>query len=188
MAGKSIDDVFADILKDCKSVATEVVKKAAKKTQKDILKEAKNYLAEYYKYKPKRYKRTYQLQNAIIPVFKKQSNKDMISFEVGVRYDSTPLIGKYRSNSWYHQTGTKWISSDSMDFDFDSQNNGIPEAGWILDNFLLGIHKWGDGPDEYEQDRVSTNTLMEKFFENELPARINQYVQEELFAAITSKL
>ena len=70
MAGKSIDDAFAAILKDCKSVAVEAVKNAAKKTQADIIREADNYLQKYYNnYQPKKYKRTYQLHKAIVPVF-----------------------------------------------------------------------------------------------------------------------
>lgn len=187
MAGKSIDDVFADILKDCKTVAVDAIKGAAKKTQKDILKEAHSCLDEYYKYKPKMYKRTYQLQNAIIPVFEEYSTGDMISIEVGVDYDSAPLVGKYKSNSWYHQSGDKWIGKSSSGFDFDSQNNGIPDAEWILDNFLQGIHKWGDGPNEYHQDAQSTDSLMEQFFESELPGRISQYVEEEVIEAILNR-
>ena len=183
MAGKNIDDAFAAIIKDCQAVAVEAVKNAAKKAQNDILKEADNYLQRYYTNypKPKRYKRTYQLKNAIKPIFEDRSGPNGISVEVGVEYDSGALKGYY-SNSWYHQSGTHWISRDSGDFDFDSQNNGIPEPEWIMNNFLEGIHPWA------QEDAESTNSLMQDFFDVQLAGRIEKYVQEELFDAITRRL
>ncbi len=182
MAGKSIDDAFAAIIKDCQTVAVEAVKHAAKKTQNDILKEANNYLQRYYdNYQPKHYKRTYQLQKAITPVFEDRSTGKGVSIEVGVEYNSGMLKGYY-SNSWYHQGGTHWIARNDGDFDFDSQNNGIPEPEWIMNNFLEGVHPWA------KNDAESTNSLMEDFFDVQLAGRIDQYVKDELFAAITRRL
>lgn len=183
MADKNIDDAFAAILKDCKSIAVEVVENAAKKTQTDIIKEADNYLQKYYSnYKPKRYKRTYQLHKAIVPIFINRTKKSKISIEVGVEYDANMLTGAYHSNSWYHKTGTSWIGRDDGDFDFDSRNNGIPEPWWIMDNFLEGIHPWA------QDDSESTNSLMREFFNTRLPEHIEQYVQEELFNAMINRL
>ena len=183
MAVHDLDTAFAAIIKDCQAIAVEAVKNAASKTQKDILKEADDYLQRYYTNypKPKRYKRTYQLKKAIKPVFEDKSNSNGISIEVGVEYNSGALKGYY-SNSWYHQTGTHWISRDSGDFDFDSQNNGIPEPEWIMNNFLEGIHPWA------QEDHESTNSLMKEFFDVQLAGRIEKYVQEELFAAIARRL
>ena len=48
MAVQGLDAAFAAIIKDCQAIAVEAVKNAAKKTQKDILKEADNYLQRYY--------------------------------------------------------------------------------------------------------------------------------------------
>jgi hypothetical protein len=184
MAVKNIDAAFASIIKDCQTVAVEAVKNAAKKTQDDILKEADNYLQRYYTNypKPKRYKRTKYLQNAITPVFEDRSTKNQISIEVGVEYDANKLKNHYYSNSWYHQTGTHWIPRHSGDFDFDSKNNGIPEPEWIMNNFLEGIHPWA------QTDNESTNSLMEEFFDVQLAGRIQQYIDEELFNAITRRL
>jgi hypothetical protein len=182
MAVKSLDDAFAAIINDCQAIAVEAVKNAAKKTQADIIKEANSYLQRYYRnYTPRRYKRTGQLKNAIKPVIEDHSTGRSASIEVGVEYNSGALKG-YRSNSWYHQTGTHWISRDSGDFDFDSQNNGIPEPEWIMNNFLEGIHPWA------QDDSESTNSLMEEFFDVQLAGRIEKYVQEELFAAIARRL
>ena len=189
MAGQSIDKAFAAILKDCQSVAAEAVKNAAKKTQADILKEANSYLQKYYNnYRPKKYKRTYRLKRAIIPYWADHSGKNGISIEVGVQYKSSALKGAYKSNSKYHQNGDQWISRMSGDFNWDSPNNGIPQPEWILKNFLEGVHKWGDGPSEYQKDTESTNSLMEDFFNTQLPRRIEQYVQDELFNALINRL
>jgi hypothetical protein len=188
MAGKTINKAFAAILKDCKAIAAEAVEDAAKKTQDDIVKEAYNCLQEYYKYKPKRYKRTYQLENAIVPVFNNNSTNKVLSIEVGVEYDPSKLIGRYRSNSWYHQTGTHWIGKRNGSFSYDSSNNGIPEPWWIVDNLLEGVHKWGDGPNEFVKDSISTNSAMEDFFNTQLPDHINEYVKNAVFNAITNRL
>jgi hypothetical protein len=182
MAVQGLDAAFAAIIKDCQAIAVEAVKNAASKTQKDILQEADNYLQQYYRnYTPKKYKRTRQLKNAIKPVFEDKSGPNGISIEVGVEYNSGALKGYY-SNSWYHQSGTHWISRDSGDFDFDSQNNGIPEPEWIMNNFLEGVHPWA------QEDGESTNSLMKEFFDVQLSGRIEKYVQEELFAAIARRL
>lgn len=183
MAGQNIDQVFDEILKDCQTIAVKVVKNAAKKTQDDIVKEANNYLQRYYNnYKPKRYRRTYRLKRAILPFWADKSGKNGISIEVGVQYNSSALNGAYKSNSWYHQSGDAWIDRMRGNFNFNSPNNGVPEPGWILDNFLKGIHPWG------QEDTESTNSLMEEFFDTQLPDRIDQYVQKELFNALVNKL
>lgn len=181
MAGKSIDDAFAAILKDCKSVAVEAVKNAAKKTQTDIIREADNYLQKYYNnYQPKKYKRTYQLHKAIVPVFEDKTQKGIISIEVGVEYDSSLLKGLYKSNSRFHQSGDIW--KQVTDHSHVTSDNGIPEPEWILENFLEGVHPWA------QDDSESTNSLMEDFFDTQLASRIEQYVQEELFNAIVRRL
>lgn len=182
MAGQSIDAVFAAILEDCQAVAVEAVKSAAKKTQNDIVKEAKNYLQKYYSNypKPKVYKRTYRLKRAITPYWADRSGKNGISIEVGVQYNSSALKGAYRSNSKWHQSGDTWKSVAKGQV--LSADNGIPEPDWILNNFLEGIHPWA------QDDRESTNSLMQEFFDNQLPNHIEQYVQEGLFNAITSRL
>ena len=183
MAGQSIDEAFAAILKDCQSVAVEAVKNAAKKTQTDIVREANNYLQQYYKnYTPKRYKRTYRLKRAILPYWADRSNKNKISIEIGVQYKSSALKGAYQSNSRFHKSGDNWISRFDDGFNFDKGDNGIPEPEWILENFLEGVHPWA------QEDRTSTNSLMEDFFDTQLPDHIEQYVQEELFNVFVSKL
>lgn len=181
MAGQSIDNVFAKIIKDCQAVAVEAVKNAAKKTQDDIVKEANTYLQKYYdNYNPKIYKRTYRLKRAILPYWADKSGKNGVSIEVGVQYKSSALKGAYKSNSWYHQSGDVW--REATDNSHITSDNGIPEPDWILNNFLEGVHPWA------QEDADSTSSLMQEFFDIQLPNRIEQYVQNELFNAIASKL
>lgn len=181
MAGQSIDEAFAAILKDCQSIAVEAVRNAAKKTQADIIKEANTYLQKYYNnYQPKRYKRKFNLHKAITPVFDDKGSGSKISIEVGVEYNASALSGLYTSNSRWHQSGSEWKSV--VDYSNFSADNGIPQPDWILDNYLEGIHPWA------QTDSESTNTLMREFFDTKLPDRISQYVQSELFGAITSRL
>ena len=181
MAVKGLDAAFDAIIKDCQAVAVEAVKNAAKKAQADIVKEADNYLQRYYSnYSPKRYKRTYRLKRAILPYWADKTGKNGISIEVGVQYKSSALKGAYHSNSPWHQSGDTWRAV--TDYSKFSSDNGIPEPEWIMNNFLEGVHPWA------QTDSESTNSLMEEFFENELPNKINQYIQDELFAAITSRL
>lgn len=180
MAG-NIDDVFAAIIKDCQAVAAEAVKNAAKKAQKDVIKESYRYLAKYYaNYHPIRYKRTKSLHKAIVPVIENHSTKDGISIEVGVEYDSAKLKGIYWSGSSWHQSGNIWKPVQS--FETFSSDHGIPEPDWILNNFLEGEHGG------YQQDNESTESLMEKFFDVKLKKRVQQYVNDELFNAITRRL
>lgn len=181
MADKNINKAFAAILKDCQAIAVEAVKDAAKKTQTDILKEANNYLNKYYaNYNPRMYKRTYRLKRAIIPYWADRSGKNGVSIEVGVQYKSSALKGAYRSNSRWHQSGDTWRSVIN-DAKF-STDNGIPEPEWVLDNFLMGEHGG------VHRDAESTNSLMQDFFDNQLSDHINQYVQEAMINALTSRL
>lgn len=181
MAVQGLDAAFAAIIKDCQAVAVEAVKNAAKKTQDDIIKEADDYLQRYYgNYTPKRYKRTHQLKNAIRPVIEDRSTGESVSVEVGVEYDAGALKDAYKSNSRWHQSGGAWKTvTNYTDF---SADNGIPEPEWIMNNFLEGVHPWA------QDDGESTNSLMEEFFDVQLADRIEKYVQEELFAAITRRL
>lgn len=198
MAGQSIDVAFAAIIKDCQAIAVEAVKNAAKKAQTDILSEADRYLKYYYDgYKPKKYQRTRYLKNAIAPVFEDKSSTKGISIEVGVEYDSSKLAGHYRSHSRSHQSGDTWKMAwkDVINSGRTGSDNGIPEPGWIMENFIEGMHPityWDPVKNEYiyqpKKDSMSTDSLMKDFFDNELPNRINQYVQESLFGAITSRL
>ena len=207
MANKSIDALLKGILKDSKAIARQAMEEAAKKAYEDIVNEANSCIEKYYaNYKPKWYRRKRNLYKSITPIFKDNSSRKKISFTIGVQYDSEKLNGLYKSNSWYHQSGDEWRSWDVLfvgrrirqmhktGFNYDGQDNGVPEPDWILDNFLTGVHPSGTHPSgnhpwsRSKKDKEYTSDLMEKFIRNELPNRINGYVQQELFDIIVAKL
>ena len=195
---KDFSKIFDDILSDTTSVAVAAIKNASKQVQKDVCEQAEKNLQTYYRnYSPKRYKRTNRLRRAILPYYADRSNSKNICIEVGVQYKSSALVGAYRSNSWYHKSGSNWISRADDGFNFNSSNNGIPQPEWILDNFLEGIHpitkitKGFDGNSEYvyspKKDNKSQFDLMEDFYNNILKHKIDSYVSSAIENAILSK-
>lgn len=184
--GNSIEGVLNDILKDYKAIALEAVKDAAHKGQEDIMKEAKNYLDDYYNsYSPRMYKRKYALKRAIMPYWADRSNGNSVSITIGVQYNASALKGAYKSNSAYHQSGGSWkVVPDNVkrSSDLFSSDFGTPDPNWILDNYLKGEHGG------YYNDGQGTEEKMNRFFDNELPARIERYMQTALFSAIANRL
>lgn len=199
MAEKSVDDVFAEILKDSRAIAIEVVESSAKKAQTDFMLKAYDLLAKYYDNfgTPKKYKRTYQLRKSITPVLEGKTVKgaDEITIRVGVEYNSAQLEGLYHSNSPWHQSGDEWISRNNSNFNWNKDsdgnpigNNGVPQPEWILGNFLKGVHIWGSEPDQQKKDTESTNRLMNKFIRQDIEAVLNQYIQSSLMEALSKRL
>ena len=150
------------------------------------LKKAKSCLNQYYKnWKPRFYKRTYKLGKAITPINpKKKHSGHETSIRFGIKYDSSLLNGLYTSNSWYHQSGSEWKSVEQ--YQTFTQDNGIPDTGWILENYLYGIHPRYVGNPEIGirnmsiQDETSTHTEMTNFFQQELPGLVGKMVVEEM--------
>lgn len=184
----NVHGVLNGILEDYKAIALEAVKDAAHKGQEDVIKEAKQYLQDYYNnYSPKMYKRKYALKRAIIPYWSDKSGSNGISITIGVTYNAGALKGAYRSNSKWHQSGDVW-KSVPLEYRFNpyseyfSNDYGTPEPNWILDNYLAGEHGgvYSDGQ--------GTSEKMDKFFDNELPARLESYIQNSLLSAIAGRL
>lgn len=201
MASKSgdINQIFEDIINDAENTARAAIKSASKNVQKDVLKKAKENLDYYYaNYTPSIYRRTDRLKRAILPYYADRSNSKNIRIEVGVQYQSAALTGAYKSNSWYHQSGNRWIDRMDGSFNFNSPNNGVPEPDWILNNFLEGVHprtdvtKTYDGRKAYKynpkRDRKSQEELMVEFLETELPSVIDGYIMEAVLNEINSRL
>lgn len=186
---------FKQIEKQSKQMALNAMREVAEKARKMAVQTAKKCLVRYYKnYNPKRYKRTRQLQKAISfsksPTQMHKGSTYSLSFYV--KYDSKKLDGLYHSNSWYHQSGSEWnpvmhtwspdyIKSGVRDTSI-GQNNGVPESGWILSNYLQGIHPWA------QTDSESTDTVMTRFFEKELPSMAGDMIYKEMQDAIVGFL
>ena len=98
--------------------------------------------------------------------------------EFGIEYKPHNIAGVHKSGSWYHQSGTKWIPRSSGNFDYDSQNNGIPEASWIAEQYLEGIHPWA------HTEPKGADELMQEFFDTELPGLVDKYMSKALMDAI----
>lgn len=179
--------VFAQIEKQSKQMAIDAMREVANKMHKLAIKTARNCLKQYYaNYKPKRYKRTNQLKKAIGASVKPKEVKrgDIYTISFFIKYDANKLKGLYYSNSWYHQSGGAWkpvmhtwdpnyIKNGVRDKSI-GQNNGVPEPEWILNNYLQGIHPWG------QTDSESTDTVMTRFFQQDIPDNAGDMIYAEM--------
>ena len=188
MAYTNLDAFFAQIEQDFIKISKEAAKKAAIRAQNDIKEKADKFIGEYYEFKPKRYKnRKHALYRLVEKVYEESASSNGIAIEFGIRYDSSKIEGVHKSNSWYRQSGTDWIPRLSPNFDFDSQNNGIPSASWITNKFLEGIHPSGlIGNNGGPKDAQSPDQKMQEFFDSELQQKVISYMQEELLSAVKS--
>lgn len=193
--GNSIEAAVNEVLKEYETIVLEATKEAAHKGQEDAIKKAKKCLQEYYRWKPKMYKRTKSLRRAIFPYWGDKSNQSMASITIGVRYNASALQGVYKSNSKWHQTGSVWkpvpaslkigmtkgaeFTGAQKDF-FGAF--GRPEPNYILENYLEGIHG------EAHIDAQGTTEKMNKYFDDELPNRIIEYMETALFDAVVKRL
>jgi ribosomal protein L22 len=200
---KDLSAAFAQIEKQSKQMAIEAMREVANKMHKMAIKTAKDCLKRYYaSYKPKRYKRTDQLKKAIGASAKPKEVRrgDIYTISFFIKYDANKLKGLYHSNSWYHQSGDVWkpvmltwapdhlvkgLAHDSMMDDLRrgyGQNNGVPEPEWILNNYLQGIHPWG------QTDAESTDTVMTRFFQQDLPNKAGDMIYAEMQDSIVGFL
>lgn len=186
MASTNIDKIFSQIEKNYIELAKQAAKEAAMKAQKEIRQKADQFIDEYYdEYAPYYYKRKYALYNLVEDVYKESPNAKGIAIEFGVKYNSSNITGVHKSNSWYRNSGTRWIPRLSGDFDFDSRNNGIPDATWITEKFLSGQHPSGKvGDDKGIECFGSPDEKMQKFFDAELNEKLTSYISDALLSAV----
>lgn len=134
--------LFTDLERKIITMSEEVCRNALVASAAEIKMDIDNNIcykvsdAYYTEYQPKIYThRMGSLYDAwkITPLLK----GDKVMFNLNLDSDRLP---QHTSNSWWHQSGNKWISRDDPEFDFGKQNNGMPENSWILKNFFKGIH------------------------------------------------
>ena len=143
---------------------------------------AMNCLRRYYAYyKPEMYIRTDSLKNSITPIFVRNGKGNGAGILFGVHFDASQLEGVYHSNSWYHQSGGKWVSSNSKGFNWNSQSNGIVDPQWVVDNFLLGRHPVMYG---FKPDPTTTHEVMTDFFKNDMKGLLAELVNIEFPKAV----
>lgn len=179
MAATNIDEVFSRIEKDFIELSKNAARAAANKAQEDIRKKADQFIGEYYQYKPVWYNRRKKaLYKLVQNYYKEVESQDGLVIEFGVKYDPTQIEGIHRSYSKLHQTGSKWISRDDEGFKWESHNNGIPEAEWIAEQFIEGIHPWA------QTDSRSPDDKMQKFFNTKLNDLVMTYMNKALLNAV----
>lgn len=189
MANTNIDEVFKQIEKDFVELSKTAARNAATKAQRDIQKKADQFIDEYYaSYKPVWYHRKKKaLYKLVEKYYKEEPNKNGIKIEFGVKYIPEKISGIHRSYSPYHQGGGAWISraSDADSFNFNSGSNGIPDAEWIANKFIEGIHPSGKlGDDDGFRDARSPDTKMQNFFDKELPDLVMTYMNKYLLSLV----
>lgn len=125
------------ILQNCSKACEAALKSAAKEIKKDFKEKVIDQaVLDYYSdYKPSIYKRTESLYNAFKSV--SSVNGQEASFKINWNYNWLP---QYKSKSPRHQSGSEWVSRYDKGFDPESEDNGIPEKGWVFINFFEGIH------------------------------------------------
>ena len=185
MASTDINKAFNEIKKDFVKIAKEAAKDAAERAQKDIRQKADEFIDDYYdEYQPEVYRRKYALYKLVEGVYKEHETKKGLMIEFGVQYNSSNITGVHKSNSWYRQSGTHWIPRLSGDFDFDSANNGIPEAPWIMDKFIHGIHPSGYIGDGGGFKFKSPDAKMQSYFDKHLDKKLKSYMNDALMSAV----
>jgi hypothetical protein len=184
MAATDIDKVFEQIEKDFVLLSQSAARGAATKAQKDIADKADKFITEYYaSYKPKWYRRKKHLYKLVEKYYVETRTKKGIKIEFGIQYTPSKIRGLHKSYSPRHQSGGAWVSRmrDADSFHFDAGDNGIPEAEWITDKFLEGIHPSGKFGDEGgKQDRRSPDQKMQSFFNKELEDLVMTYMHRNL--------
>lgn len=154
--GNAVDAIDNIILEKCMLAGKAALKSAMKEIQKDFKnKVVRKTVQEYYNdYKPVKYKRT----DGIEPAFDVFSmiNGDGLTGFIRLEYDYRNMPQHY-SNSPYHQKAGRssnsaysggWVSRTANPLYYPNQKNfGMPENGWIFQNFMEGIHP--DGSSDY---------------------------------------
>jgi hypothetical protein len=184
MAATNIDEVFKKIEKDFVELSKTAARNAATKAQKDIKEKADKFIDEYYRsYEPVWYNRKKHLYKLVQKYYQEKQQKKGLVIEFGIQYTPSKIYGLHKSYSPYHKGGTKWVSrrNNPRDFHFDAGDNGIPEATWITDKFLEGIHPSGKlGDEDGIKDRQSPDEKMQKFFDKELGDLVMRYMNKYL--------
>ena len=191
---QNLDKMFKQIQKNSEELGVAAMRDAADKSYQLALNQARTCLQTYYKRKPKIYKRTNTLKNAILPDKPfETADGDHVIISFAIRYDASKLTGKYKSKSKLHQSGSEWVSrfDNPGEFQFDKDSNGIPDSKWILSNYLSGIHPgWYNGKDYGWKDgeQNSTKYIMTQFFEKELYEKAGELIYKSMQDAIVNFL
>ena len=185
----NLNSKFGSISKNSKSLAMAAMQAAAQRAFEMSVKKAETCLQQYYRWTPSVYRRTGTLKGAIKPHAPRMSGGGKThSITFSIEYNSSLIEGAYQSNSWYHQSGGDWKSV--AQYQSFTQDNGTPDSGWIVENYLHGIHPRYVGTpqtgivNKSVQDGITTMTEMTKFFQGELPGVVSGIIQDAMSEVI----
>ena len=187
---QNLDKMFKQIQKNSEKLAMMAMMKAAENAYEMAKRKTQSCLKTYLKRKPKVYKRINPSPLSKACRFSRPKlfeKHDLCVITFSMQYNSEWIKGEYKSNSWWHKSGNKWISRfDEPDkFHFDRQDNGIPDSGWILNNYLEGKHPgWFNGVDRGWQDAEKPAETMKNFFEKELHEEAGTLIYEAMQGVI----
>ena len=138
--GRILEPFEAQVLLKCEAAKRAAVKLAAKEIQKDVKKKVFNQAVEDYydDYNPNRYKRINK-PGGLYRAFRVNESNNGKQILISGEWDFN-WLPQYKSNSKFHKSGNTWVSRYDSNFDWDSGNNGVPEKGWIFQNYMEGIH------------------------------------------------
>ena len=193
---KMVEQLYKNYEK-CVEIATGAAEDAMQKAYQLAVKKAKSCMGQYYaNYTPTSYRRIgggNHLLKAVKgrqPQHRTSGGLHTISFSI--LYMPSFLNGDYTSNSWYHQSGSTWKSV--AQYQSFTQDNGIPESKWILENYLYGIHPRYIGTPETGitnasvQDNKTTMSIMTDFFQKELSNKVRDMIYSRIANSIHSFL
>lgn len=162
---RTVTDILQELKKDYKAVLLKAVSQATDTACKDVYKFSMSVLERYYEnYMPSRYDRTDSLWRATIPIAKVEDMGDVVIGTFGVEYDPSALDGIYDGSQKYEH----------------------PDGGWVLENYLMGIHPATNGGRTPEtaiyipfQDPIAPDTYLKRYLSmrtKKLENDVNDYL------------
>lgn len=166
MAKMTLDQAIDKLIENYRDALKEAVDYASGKAVEDIYKYSMTCLEEYYdSYDPTSYERSDSLWHAILPYLETHETEEELISRVGVQYDSFALESYIAGNPAY----------------VGSKKYGQVEAGYVLANYLEGIHPATNGssfPDQvqyYEiRDPKSPTEKMEDYLRQYVSKTFNK--------------
>lgn len=157
---RTVTDILQELKKDYKSVLLQAVKQATDTACEDTYKFSMSVLDRYYEnYIPSSYDRTDSLQKATVPIAEVKDYGDIIVSTFGVRYDAD-ILESFAASTYYDA----------------SSKYGNVDGGWVIENYLLGIHPRTDGSQtpgggNYELEKWIDPISPDEYLKKYLPIR-----------------
>lgn len=133
--GSIFTEIQREIIEMSEEVRRNALISAAPEIQNDIMTHiCYRVTQDYYsEYQPKIYKKRMESLYDAWDI-------DAMMIGNGLEFEPylTDNIPQHVSGSWYHESGDKWVKFPESHN--GSQNNGMPQSSWIVENFAEGIH------------------------------------------------